>query len=426
MARDADPCAAHTGLLSLEEALSRLLMRARPIETSETVAVSVAAGRVLKEPVLAPMPFPRFDQAAMDGYAVRFPEIAPAEGYRLEGESAAGHPYEGALLPGGCIRIFTGAKLPEGADAVIMQEAVERVGGRIKVPAGTPIHPGDHIRRQGEELQAGDLLVPAGRRLRPADLGLLAAAGFGMIPVLKPLRVGVIATGDELKREGSSLAPGEIFESNRPVLRALLEAEGFAPVDGGILPDQPSRIVEALEHLAPEVDVMLTLGGASVGDHDHLAGIVGARGQLGFWKVAIKPGKPFLYGEIGGVPILGLPGNPVSMMVTFLALARPFLQKSAGRTPQRPLRVQALTETRIRKAPGRLEFRRGLLFGTAEGLKVHCLPGQGSHQLTSMSQANCFVLLAPSITDIPAGEAVWVTPFPEALETPLNPGVMGE
>ena len=406
-------CDNPTGLLSLEQAVERLLENVQPVQGEERLPLVQALGRILSADVSSPLDLPCFTNSAMDGYALRASEALPGATLRVMGSAFAGQPFSGVVGHGECVRIFTGAPLPEGADAVMVQEETERQGLMLVLNPSGPLKPGANVRRQGEELKRGDCLLSAGKILRPADLGLLAVAGCKEVAVVRRLRVAFLVTGDELADPGAQLAPGFIYESNRPVLHALLSEMGIEPIDLGRVGDDRDTIRRAMRQGAGQADVLVTTGGASVGEADHVVDLLRELGQVEFWKVAIKPGKPFVFGRLGSTPIFGLPGNPVSMMVTFLQLARPALLRMAGTVAMRPLRWRVACRNRLRKTPGRLEFQRGVVDWIDGVPGVTALAGQGSHRLTSMSRADCFIVLPPESTGAEPGEMVEIELFAE-------------
>lgn len=404
-------CDSATGLLSLDQAVERLLENVPRIRGEERLPLAQALRRVLSRDVSTPLDLPCFTSSAMDGYAVHAGEAVPGASLRVIGTALAGRPFPRTLGRGECVRIFTGAPLPAGADAVIVQEETSRNGDAVVLMAPMPLKSGANVRHQGEELKVGERLLPAKKLLGPADLGVLAVAGCGDVDVIRRLRVAFLATGDELVDPGQALAPGFIYESNRPVLHALLTEMGMEPLDLGRVGDDRESIHQAMWQGAEKADVVITTGGASVGEADYIVDLLQERGQVEFWKVAIKPGKPFVFGRLGTTPVFGLPGNPVSMMVTFLQLARPALLRMAGTVPVRPPRWRVECRQRLRKSPGRLEFQRGVLDWRDGMPGVTALAGQGSHRLTSMSRADCFIVLPPESTGVEAGEFVDIELF---------------
>ncbi|MFM8442227.1 MAG: gephyrin-like molybdotransferase Glp [Methylococcus sp.] len=397
--------------MTLDEALERLLRAVVPVAEIERLPLAEALGRILAKDMDSPLDLPPFTQSAMDGYAVRASEALPGARLRVVGRSMAGAPCPGPFGAGECARIFTGACLPEGLDAVVIQERTEQEGDFVRLMINSPVRAGDNVRQRGEELQAGECLLAAGTRLRPADIGVLAVAGRREVEVWRRPKVAFLATGDELAEPGQPLAPGCIYESNRPALRALLTQWGMDTLDLGVIRDDRESLRRALLSGAEQADVLITTGGASVGEADYVVDLLRESGQVEFWKVAIKPGKPFVLGRVGETPVFGLPGNPVSMMVTLMQLARPALTRLAGSPPHQPVRWRVETLNPLRKSPGRLEFQRGVL-ACRDGIPVvTALPRQGSHLLTTMSRANCFIILPAGEGVIAPGERVEIEPF---------------
>ncbi|HLF96405.1 MAG TPA: gephyrin-like molybdotransferase Glp [Methylococcaceae bacterium] len=399
-------------MLPLEAALARLLAEIAPLPHRERLPLRAGLHRILAEDFRAPRPLPNWRNAAMDGYALRSAEVAP-DGetcLKVKGTSWAGRPFDGVLEAGECVRVFTGAVLPDGADAVVMQERVRQAGDAILV--STPVVPNEFVREAGEDIPAEAVALTAGKRLTPSDLGLLAALGACEISVRQRPRVAFFSTGDELRPAGAPLQPGEIYDSNRTLLHGLLAECGVEALDLGRVPDRLETTRTVLSEAAEMADVVIATGGASVGEADLIRGALQEQGALRFWRVAIKPGKPFIHGRIGEAQFFGLPGNPVSVWITFRQLVRPALDKLAGAQPAAPLRIPVLSREGLRKEPGRLEFRRGRLEQDAGGtLWVHALSGQGAHQLKSLSDADCLIVLPADCRSVAAGEAVWVEPL---------------
>jgi molybdopterin molybdotransferase len=396
--------------LTLDQALEQMLGAVEPIQGRERVGLKAALGRVLAEEVRAPLDLPPFANAGMDGYAFRSIDRATHGSLRVIGTAAAGHPFSAPLAAGECVRIFTGAALPSNADTVVIQEDVERVGDTLHI--AVPVETGANIRPRGDEIRAGERLLPAGKQLGPADLGLLASAGLPEIDVRRRPRVALLSTGDELRPVWQPLDFGQIHESNRYVLAAQLAELGVETLDFGNLPDDPAATEKALLDASREADAVVTSGGASVGEADFVVSTLRALGRVDFWKIAIKPGKPFAFGRIGAAYFFGLPGNPVAAMVSFSQLVRPALLRLMGAPGSPPLRLPAKSLGRLRKQPGRLEFQRGLYRRDADGgFSVESLPGQGSHRLSSVSRANCLIILPLENAGVEAGETVEIEPF---------------
>lgn len=404
-------CDKPMGLMTLDEAVARLLQSVTPVAQMERLPLSDALGRVLATDLDSPLDLPPFTHSAMDGYAVRAGEALPGARLRVVGRSLAGSPHAGAFGAGECVRIFTGACLPEGLDAVVIQERTEAEGDFVRLMIESPVRAGDNVRPRGEELRSGERLLAAGTLLRPADIGVLAVAGRREVEVWRRPKVAFMATGDELVDPGQALPPGCIYESNRPVLRALLTQWGMEAIDLGVIRDDRARLSRAMQQGAEQADALITTGGASVGEADYVVDLLRESGQVEFWKVAIKPGKPFVLGRLGHTPVFGLPGNPVSMMVTLMQLAQPALLRLAGRPYRQPVRWRVATLSPLRRSPGRLEFQRGVLTWQDGIPVVTALPSQGSHLLTTMSRANCFIVLPAGTGEIAPGERVDIEPF---------------
>ena len=402
-------------MLSLEEARDRLLAAVRSVTERETVPLRDGLDRILAEDLLADRAVPPADNSAMDGYALRCADW-PAEGaLALAGTATAGTPFKGALPAGQCVRIMTGALVPAGCDAVIMQEECEVTGQgcttRVR-PVRAP-RSGENIRRAGEDIAVGAGLLDAGRRLRPADLGLLASLGLSAVEVLRRPRVALLSTGSELREPGEPLAEGQIYDSNRYLLTAMLRRLDVAITDLGICADTPERLQAVLESAARGHDVVIASGGVSVGEADHTRRVLDRIGRVNAYKVAMKPGKPFTFGTLGEALFLGLPGNPVSATVTFHQLALPALRQLAGeRSGESPLLVPARADAPLRKKPGRADFQRAVLFADGDGgHRVATTGSQGSGVLSSVTRANAFIRLEAERGDVAAGDTVSVLPF---------------
>jgi molybdopterin molybdotransferase len=386
---------------TLESALIELLARAPSAPPSERVALHHALGRVLAQTVASPLDVPGFDNAQMDGYAVCAREVEPGRAMRVSQRIAAGH--VGLPLESGtAARIFTGAPLPPGATAVVMQEDTTPTadGAEVVFQASPP--EGQYVRKRGGDLHVGAEVLPVGSRLLAADLGLLASVGVREIEVRRRLKVAVFSSGDELVQPGQALAPGQIFDSNRPMMMALAASLGAEVTDLGVLPDRADITRASLAQAGAAHDVVLTCGGVSVGEEDHIKAAVRDVGELDLWQVAIKPGKPFAFGRVGQAAFLGLPGNPVSAWVTFVLLVRPFLLRASGVQRVEPQSVLAQAAFSWTRPDRRQEFMRGWL--QADGsVQVHSK--QNSQLLTSVTQSGCLVRV-PAQTPIQPGDSV--------------------
>ncbi len=382
----------------------------QPVDAVLRVPVRSALGRVLAEDVLSPVDVPAHRNSAMDGWAMRGADLKPEGETTLEeiGSSFAGRPFRGEVGPGQCVRIMTGGVVPRGADTVVMQERARASGKSVSFAPGQKT--GQNVREAGEDLAAGSVALRRGRLVRPADLGLIASLGIGEVPVYRALRVAFFSTGDELKSIGTTLGEGEIYDSNRYTLFGMLTRLGCEVLDMGVVRDDPKLLERAFREAAAAADVVITSGGVSVGEADVVKDLRGRLGEVGCWKIAMKPGRPLAYGRIGGAHFFGLPGNPVSVMVTFYQFVREALLALMGVDPVEPVpTVSARCTARLRKAPGRTEFQRGIVSREADGtLAVRPTGEQGSGILKSMSEANCFIILGDATGNVEAGTPVEV------------------
>jgi molybdopterin molybdotransferase len=381
-----------------------------PVTVAERVHVRQALGRVLAEDIVSPVDVPGHDNSAMDGWAVRFADLAPQRETRLHriGESFAGRPFGGAVGAGQAVRIFTGAVMPAGADTVVMQERAREVEGGVEVAPGAVTKAGQNRRFAGEDVKRGGVVFRVGQPLRPAELGMIASLGLNEVVVYRRLRVAFFSTGDELVSIGHPLALGQVYDSNRYTIHGMLARMGCDVIDMGVVRDDPLLLERAFESAAATADVVITSGGVSVGEADFVKPLMDKLGEVVFWKIAMKPGRPLAYGRIGRAHFFGLPGNPVSVMVTFYQFVRDALLVLQGQREVAPMPTfKATLAAPIRKVPGRTEFQRGILApdGTG-GYMVRTTGEQGSGILSSMSQANCFVVLAADCGSVAAGEAV--------------------
>jgi molybdopterin molybdotransferase len=386
-----------------------------PVTAIERVHVRSALGRVLAEDIVSPLAVPGHDNSAMDGYAVRFADLRP-EGETLlkrVGESFAGKPWAGAIGEGECVRIFTGGVMPQGADSVVMQERASEDASGVRIAPGAIAKAGTNRRFAGEDLKQGQTVFRTGQRLRPAELGMIASLGIGEVSVYRKLRVAFFSTGDELRSVGSPLAAGEIYDSNRYTLHGMLTRLNCEIVDMGVVADVPAALERAFASAAQAADVIITSGGVSVGEADYVKALLDKLGEVLFWKIAMKPGRPLAYGRIDSAHFFGLPGNPVSVMVTFYEFVRDALLVLQGqRDIQPPPMFKVPLAAAVRKAPGRTEFQRGILAPDgAGGWTVRTTGDQGSGILSSMSQANCFIVLGSDTGNVAAGELVDVQLF---------------
>ncbi|WP_114764797.1 molybdopterin molybdotransferase MoeA [Vibrio rhodolitus] len=408
-------CCDAPGLMPIEEAMDKMLSRIKPIQTTLQLPLAEALGYVLAEDILSPIFVPPFDNSAMDGYAVRINDLAESNTLPLAGKSFAGQPFEGEWELGTCVRIMTGAKIPEGCDAVIMQENTQVTEQGILF-LQEEVKPQSNIRPTGDDIKHGDIVLPKGARLSPRDIPMIASLGVSHVVVVRKPKVAFFSTGDELKPLGEPLADGQIYDSNRYGIKPLIENFGCEPVDLGIIPDCPHTLKETFEQAQMLADVVVTSGGVSVGEADYTKDILEELGEIGFWKLAIKPGKPFAFGKLSTAWFCGLPGNPVSAVLTMYVLVQPMLAKLAGHTEWKaPESIPATTKTAFKKAPGRTDYQRGI-YSLEEGkFVVETTGNQSSGAFRSMSLANCFVVLERERGRVEVGETVQIQLFNSTL-----------
>jgi len=401
--------------LDLEEALQRLFHTLPVTAATTTVTLQQALGRVLASPVSAPVDLPPFNASAMDGYAVRRDDFDthPGQALRCLGESLAGHPFDGELTAGSCVRVFTGAKVPAGADQVLLQEEVAAIADDlVTFKPHTPAE--SFVRPSGHDVKAGTQLAAPGELLRGFTLGALAAAGVDRVSVYSLPRVGVFSTGDELVDPGTppaQLRDGQIYDSNRFTVLNLLHNVPCEPIDLGRLADDPAEVRQAFSAASEQCDVLITSGGVSVGDADFVTAAIEELGQLDFWRLNLKPGKPLAFGRINKCFVFGLPGNPVSTIVTLLLLAKPAVYHLAGAQPHPPLRVTASLITPLAHSPGRTEYQRGVASYDQAGVQVRVTGDQSSNRLSTFQGANCLIEVPKQAADLQAGEQVMILPF---------------
>ena len=399
-------------LLTVSEARQKITQAIESITDVEHIHIADGLHRILAETVLSTINIPPQRNAAMDGYAFSSADIIRNQPFTLKvvGTSWAGKPFIGSAENNQCVRIFTGAMVPDFADSVIAQEQVIRQNNEITLPADTLI--GKNIRAAGSDVKESETLITAPKKLSAIDLSLLAAAGMSRIGVKRQLKIGFFSTGDELTSVGEALQPGQIYDSNRYMLAALLTDPNHAVSDLGVIKDDAKLLENTLSTAAESFDVLISTGGASVGDADFVKQILEKIGQINFWKLAIKPGKPLAFGKIKNCWFFGLPGNPVAVLVNYQQFVRQALQQLSGLQPSKPLQLQARCKTVLRKTPGRQEYQRGILNQTSAGeLTVIATGGQDSHQLKTTSLANCFIVLANECNGVGIGDIVIVEPF---------------
>jgi molybdopterin molybdotransferase len=416
MTQLSDDCFAFgAALLSVDEALARIEKQVGAIVETETVPLRAAHGRVLAHDVIAAMNLPPHANSAVDGYAFAHADLAP-EGDTLlpvSGRAAAGHPLGRSACRGEAIRIFTGALMPEGADTVMMQEDCVLENGRVRLKPG--IKKGANRRHAGEDVTEGAIALAAGRRLSSADLGLAAALGCAQLPVFRRLRVALLSTGDEVSDPGAPLPPGAIYDANRFMLASLLEALGCAVTDFGIRPDRAGALADTLAAATADHDLIVTSGGVSTGDEDHVKPAIERLGSLHFWRLAIKPGRPVALGQIAGVPLIGLPGNPVAVVVTFIILARPLILRLGGARTAPPRLFPVRAGFAYRKKPGRREYLRASLQREGDNIIAVRFPKDGAGILSSIVQSEGLVIIDETTSNLAPGATVDFLPFSEVL-----------
>lgn len=379
-----------------------------PVTETETLHIRASLGRVLAADILSPADVPNYDNSAMDGYAFNADDINldKPTSLKVAGSAFAGKAFTGKLSRGECVRIMTGGMMPEGADTVIMQERVKVEGNNISFT--DPPKRAMNVRRAGEDLRQGQTVLAVGHMIRAADLGLVASLGIGEVAVYRKLKVAFFSTGDELASVGETLKTGQVYDSNRYTLFGMLSRLGVEIIDLGAIPDDLSLLESTLLAASGQADVVITSGGVSVGEADYMKLLLDQYGQIVFWKIAMKPGRPLAYGKIGNAHYFGLPGNPVAVMVTFYQFVREAMLILMGQPNPAPLPVFKVTCTQsIKKMTGRTEFQRGILFTDTDGIwKVKPTGAQGSAILSSMSLANCFIVLDDTVGNLDAGALV--------------------
>ena len=395
--------------LRVDKAREAILSCLSPVVDVEVISIKQSLGRVLAQDIVPQINVPAHDNSAMDGYAVRFSDLLEKDTPLREiGTALAGKPFGRKLGAGECVRIMTGAVMPEGADTVVIQEVVQKNGERITLPAGQK--KAQNVRYAGEDLKIGTPVLKSGKMLTPADIGLIASLGIGEVKVKRKLRVAFFATGDELASIGAPLKEGEVYDSNRYTLHGMLARLGVEIIDMGVVRDDPAALEKAFL-AASKHDVIVTTGGVSVGEADFIKQMMAKLGEVLFWKIAMRPGRPMAFGKIGGAFLFGLPGNPVAVMVTFYQFVRDALIHLSGRSGEPLPLLKALASENLRKVPGRTEYQRGVLFQEHDEWKVRTTGQQGSGVLRSMSEANCFIVIEHERAAVKAGELVSVQLF---------------
>ncbi len=410
-------------LLPLSEALANMLERLPSPTKIENLPLNQCANRILAEDIFSPINVPSFDNSAMDGYACRLADLAQFEHLTVAGKSFAGNPFNGEVKAGECVRIMTGAMVPADCDVVVMQEEAEvetLTSGQILVKFCKMPKLGQNIRRIGEDVKQDALVLAKGSLLNVTTLPLLASLGIAQVPVFSRLKVAILSTGDELTSVGQPLEQGKIYDTNRFAVRLMLEKLNCEILDFGILPDDPAVFEQTFNQAQQQADVLITSGGVSVGEADFTKNVLEKLGEIGFWKIAMKPGKPFAFGKLQHAWFFGLPGNPVSALVTFYQLVQPALAKLAGVNAERianlTQNLTAIADTNLKKAVGRQDFQRGFYYVNQQGeVAVRPVGSQGSHIFSAFYESNCFIVLEAERGNVNAGEKVTIQPFNSLL-----------
>ncbi|CAJ0992886.1 molybdopterin molybdotransferase MoeA [Pantoea sp. Nvir] len=405
-----------TELISLEKAKAEMLGQLRPLRDHLSVLLEDAVGFITALVITSPINVPSFDNSAMDGYAVRLSDLQSNQPLKVAGKACAGTPFISDWPIGSVVRIMTGAPVPTGCNAVVIQENALEVEGGVLINA--PVQPGQNIRRIGEDIACGQPVLAAGVRLGAAKLPLLASLGITEVKVLRKLRVAIFSTGNELQEVGQPLEDGQIYDINRFAISLMLHKLGCKVIDLGIIKDDKHAILYACEEADRQADIVISTGGMSVGETDFTKILLEELGLITFWKLAIKPGKPFAFGRFANSWFCGLPGNPVSAVVTFYQLVQPLITALTGQSVSPfPPRLRARATVRLKKSPDYLEFQRGIMKrGTDGEIQVRSTGHQGSHIFSSFTAANCFIVLERSRGIVEPGEWVDIEPFNALLE----------
>ena len=393
-------------------AQQHILDSVQTISETETVPIRQALHRVLAQPLTSTINVPSHTNSAMDGYAINGEQLPSSDStiFKQVGIAYAGRPYTGKVAANECVRIMTGAAMPDDTDTVVMQEQVEVSGDKIRIDGKQKL--GQNVRLAGEDISQGAQIFSVNYYLHAADIGLIASLGIAEVEVMRPLKVAFFSTGDELVSIGSKLQKGQIYDSNRYTLWSMLTSMGVEIIDLGVVRDTPEDIEQAFISASQQADAVITSGGVSVGDADYVKSTLEKLGRVNFWKVAMKPGRPLAFGQINNAFFFGLPGNPVSVMVTFYIFVQAALEKMMGRKTRQHLRIQATSQSCLRKRPGRVEYQRGIYHINQQGeYSVAKTGAQGSGILHSMSEANCFIYLPMESEGAQVGDAVEIWPF---------------
>ena len=400
-------------MLPVGESIKRILDAVPSATKTERIPLSKAMDRVLATDQYSPFNVPPHTNSAMDGYAIAFTDPLPVS-WRLVGEAYAGRGYPEKLKQGEAVAIMTGAPVPEGADTIIIKEAASLQGATLSIQGG--VQKGQHVRLAGEDIPRESLCLPSGSLLSPQALGLLASMGLSSVEVFKPVRVAIFSTGDEVVDQGKALPEFGIYDTNRFTLRGMLTRLGCEVIDLGIIEDDQRSLSEALALAASSADIMLSSGGVSMGEADYIKSALKKEGRVDFWRIAMRPGRPLAFGDVGGKPFFGLPGNPVAVMVTFMQFVQPALRKMMGQTAWQPNRMIATAEETLKSRLGRTDYSRGVYHINESGrLVVRSTGSQGSGILTSMVMANCLIEITDEFERIDVGEPVLIQPFSDLM-----------
>ncbi|UDY84087.1 bifunctional molybdopterin-guanine dinucleotide biosynthesis adaptor protein MobB/molybdopterin molybdotransferase MoeA [Vibrio diabolicus] len=396
--------------LSVVQGQEKILSLVNTVSEIEACKIENAYGRVLAEHIISPVNVPQYTNSAMDGYAIRSDDI-DRDSYQVVAEVMAGHAYDQPLEVGQAVKIMTGAPTPLNGDTVVMREQASQEGDKVTFN-GANIKAGQNVRQAGEDLAIGSDVFTAGTRLASPEMGMIASLGFGEANVFRKLKVAVFSTGDEVQAPGTEQKANSIYDSNRFTIMGMLEKLGCEILDFGILEDSEQLMIEALENASAQADVVMTSGGVSVGDADYIKLALDKLGQIDFWRINMRPGRPLAFGQINNKPFFGLPGNPVAVMVSFINFVEPALRKMQGEQGWKPLKVNAIATENLRSRQGRTEFSRGIYELDDTGrLTVRTTGKQGSGILRSMSEANCLIEISPAIDTVKAGESVTIIPL---------------
>ncbi|EHE7894715.1 bifunctional molybdopterin-guanine dinucleotide biosynthesis adaptor protein MobB/molybdopterin molybdotransferase MoeA [Vibrio parahaemolyticus] len=396
--------------LSVVQGQEKILSLVNTVSEIEACKIENAYGRVLAEHIISPVNVPQYTNSAMDGYAIRSDDV-DRDSYQVVAEVMAGHAYDQPLEVGQAVKIMTGAPTPLNGDTVVMREQASQEGDKVTFD-GANIKAGQNVRQAGEDLAIGSDVFTAGTRLASPEMGMIASLGFGEANVFRKLKVAVFSTGDEVQAPGTEQKANSIYDSNRFTIMGMLEKLGCEILDFGILEDNEQLMIEALENASAQADVVMTSGGVSVGDADYIKLALDKLGQIDFWRINMRPGRPLAFGQINNKPFFGLPGNPVAVMVSFINFVEPALRKMQGEQGWKPLKVKAIATENLRSRQGRTEFSRGIYELDDTGrLTVRTTGKQGSGILRSMSEANCLIEISPAIDTVKAGESVTIIPL---------------